>query len=49
MLELSSGLGLSLKQEIGLRMDQLESCRKEAIAKNLGFVERIRFVHDCVK
>jgi len=47
--EVSSGVGLSLAQKIDLKMDKLESCRKEAIAKNLGLVERIGFVRGCMK
>jgi arylsulfatase len=47
--EVSSGVGLSLKEKVDLRMDKLETCRKEALAKNLGLVERISFVRDCMK
>jgi arylsulfatase len=47
--EVSSGVGLSLAQKINLRMDKFESCRKEAIAKNLGLAERVSFVRTCMK
>jgi arylsulfatase len=47
--EVSSGVGLSLAQKVDLTMDKLETCRKEALAKNLGVVERISFVRDCMK
>jgi hypothetical protein len=47
--EVSSGIGLALKQKVDLYMDKLETCRKEALAKNLGLVERIGFVRDCMK
>jgi len=30
-------------------MDKLETCRKEAIAKNLGLAERLSFVRGCMK
>jgi len=47
--EVSSGFGLSLAQKVDLRMDKLEACRKEALAKDLGLVERISFVRSCMK
>ncbi|MDE2064800.1 MAG: arylsulfatase, partial [Bradyrhizobium sp.] len=47
--EVSSGIGIGLKQKVELHMDKLETCRKEAIAKKLGLVERISFVRACVK
>ena len=47
--EVSSGVGLSLREKVDLHMDKLETCRKEAIAKNLGLVERISFVRGCMK
>jgi arylsulfatase A-like enzyme len=47
--EVSSGVGLSLAQKIDMRMDKLESCRKEAIAKNLGLAERVGFVRSCMQ
>jgi arylsulfatase len=47
--EVSSGVGLSLTQKVDLQLDKLESCRKEAIAKNLGLVERIGFVRGCMQ
>ena len=47
--EVSSGVGLGLMQKVELRIDKLESCRKEAFAKNLGLVERINFVRGCMQ
>jgi arylsulfatase A-like enzyme len=47
--EVSSGVGLSLMQKVELRIDKLESCRKEALAKNLGLVERLNFVRGCMQ
>jgi arylsulfatase A-like enzyme len=47
--EVSSGVGVGLVQKIELHMDKLETCRKEAIAKNLGLVERVSFVRNCMK
>jgi arylsulfatase len=47
--EVSSGVGLGLKEKVDLQMDKLETCRKEAIARNLGLAERISFVRGCVK
>ena len=47
--EVSSGVGLSVTQKVDLHMDKLETCRKEAIAKNLGLVERVNFVRGCMK
>jgi arylsulfatase len=31
-----------------LRVDKREACRKEALAKGLGFVERLRYVEKCM-
>jgi len=45
----SSGVGLGLAQKVDLHMDKLETCRKEAIAKNLGLIERISFVRACMQ
>ena len=47
--EVSSGVGLGLMQKVELRIDKLESCRKEALAKNLGLVERLNFVRGCMQ
>ena len=47
--EVSSGVGLGLTQKVELRIDKLESCRKEALAKNLGLVERLNFVRGCMQ
>ena len=47
--EVSSGVGLGLKEKVDLHMDKLETCRKEALAKDLGLVERISFVGNCMK
>ena len=47
--EVSSGVGLGLKEKVDLQMDRLETCRKEAIARNLGLAERISFVRGCLK
>jgi len=47
--EVSSGVGLSLAQRVILRMDKFETCRKVAIAENLGLAERVSFVRNCMK
>ena len=47
--EVSSGVGLGLTQKVELRIDKLESCRKEALAKDLGLVERLNFVRGCMQ
>jgi hypothetical protein len=41
-------VGLSLTQKIDLRMDKLESCRKEADAQKLSVPERIGYVRGCM-
>jgi arylsulfatase len=47
--EVSSGVGLGLTQKVELRIDKLESCRKDALARNLGLVERLNFVRGCMQ
>lgn len=46
---ISSDTGLGVVQRIQLRLDKLEKCRKEATAKNLGFVERLSYVRSCMR
>ena len=38
-----------LVDKIEMRIEKREACRKEALAKDLGFVERMRFIHECVR
>jgi len=45
----SGNVGLGLRQKVELRMDKFETCRKQAIARNLGLAERVSFVRDCMK
>ena len=45
----SGNVGLGLRQKLELRMDKFETCRKQAIARNLGLAERVSFVRDCMK
>jgi arylsulfatase len=47
--QVSSGVGVSPVEKVELHMDRLETCRKEAIAKKLGIVERLSFVDGCMK
>ncbi len=42
-------LGLSLVDKIQLRIDKREGCRKQAEAKGLGMIDRIKFVQQCVQ
>ncbi|WP_442868577.1 hypothetical protein [Bradyrhizobium sp. CCBAU 51745] len=42
-------VGLSLVDKIQLRIDKREACRKQAEAKDLGMVERVKFVQQCVQ
>jgi hypothetical protein len=45
----SGNVGLGLRQKVEVHLDTLESCRKEAIAKNLGLAERVSSVRNCMK
>jgi len=38
-----------LVDKIEMRIEKREACRKEALAKDLGFIERRRFIHECMK
>ena len=38
-----------LVDKIEMRIEKREACRKEALAEDLGFVERMRFIHECMK
>ncbi len=38
-----------LVDKIEMRIEKREACRKEALAKDLGFVERMRFIHECMR
>lgn len=42
-------VGLSLVDKIQLRIDKREGCRKQAEARNLGVVDRIKFIQQCVQ
>ncbi len=44
-----SGDDLGLLHKIEMRIDKRTDCRKQADAKNLGLVERIDFVRECMK
>jgi arylsulfatase len=46
--EVSSNIGVSLAQKIDLRMDRLESCRKQADAEKLSAMERLGYVRGCM-
>ena len=43
------GDDLGLLNKIEMRIDKREDCRKQAIAKKLGLVERLDFVRECMK
>lgn len=47
--EVSSGIGLGLMEKVDIHMDKLETCRKEAVAQNLGVAERVAYVRNCMK
>jgi arylsulfatase len=47
--EVSSGVGLGLREKVDIHMDKLEICRKEAVAQNLGLAERVSYVRNCMK
>lgn len=40
---------LGLVQRLEARVDKLKDCRKQADAKNLNAVERIKFVRTCLQ
>ncbi|UWU74285.1 arylsulfatase [Bradyrhizobium huanghuaihaiense] len=42
-------VGLSLVDKIQVRMDKREGCRKQAEAKGLGMVDRVKFVQECAR
>jgi hypothetical protein len=44
----SSDVGLSLAQKIDLKMDKLESCRKQASVEKLSELERLGYVRGCM-
>ena len=43
----ASGTGGAGK--VALRVDKLDDCRKQAEAKGLGLVDRIKFIEDCAR
>lgn len=47
-VQVSSNVGLSLKEKIGLRIDKMQGCRKLAEAHGLGVVERIKYIRKCM-
>ncbi|WP_440638872.1 arylsulfatase [Bradyrhizobium sp. PUT101] len=47
--QVSSSIGLNLVEKIQLRIDKREGCRKNAEAKGLGMVDRVKFVQECVR
>jgi arylsulfatase A-like enzyme len=48
-ISVSSNIGLSLREKVGLRITRLEGCRKQAFAKGLGITERFEFMRGCLK
>ncbi|HTN94804.1 MAG TPA: arylsulfatase [Gallionella sp.] len=44
-----SDTGIGLAGKIDVQMDKLEACRKQALAQNLGFAERMAFVRGCMQ
>lgn len=46
---LSSDTGIGFVQKSELRIDRLEACRKEALAKNMGFLERLGYIRGCMR
>jgi arylsulfatase len=47
--QVSGDIGLSLAQKIDLKMDKLESCRKQADIEKLGALERLGYVRGCMR
>lgn len=48
-VQVSSNVGLSLKEKIGLRIDKMHGCRKLAEAQGLNVAERIQYIRKCMQ
>jgi len=48
-VSVSSNIGLSLREKVGLRISKRQGCRKQAFAQGLGLVDRIKFVRKCMQ
>jgi len=40
---------LDFVQKLEVRVDKIKDCRKQADAKKLDVVERLKFAHECVQ